>query len=292
MNLSTILDVALGMVLIYYILSLIVSYITGEIAKWTEMRAKDLEHVLRERLKHPETFEKLMNHPLVTNLKPIRVKLFGTGKWDSKVAAIPASTFSTTLFDILAPESDEDNKLEKLKSAIKGMPESDMRTSLSSVVGQTVEDIQTARENVEKWYDDIVQNVSQLYTQHVRRIAIICALLVSIAVDADSIAIVNQLWSQPTLRAAAETKAQDFVNQAPDPQQANVASYVASLQELKIPILWAVPLPQDTQGWLLRILGWLITWVAIAQGSSFWYDVLKRVRSTVSGGGAAQPAKT
>jgi hypothetical protein len=286
MDLSTIIEVALGLVLLYYVLSLIVSSMTSEISKWTQMRAKDLELVLRERFRDPETFDKFMNHPLVKNLQPMRLKPIGTGIMDSPVDKIPAHTFSTTLFDILAPQAGEENKLEQIRNTVRGLPDGEIKTSLSSLIDVTVTDIQTARENVEKWYDDIMQNVSRLYTQHARRIAIICALVVTIVVDADSITVANQLWSQPTLQAAAGAKAEAYIREAPDPKEADVSTYIATLEELKIPILWSMPLPQDEQGWLLKILGWVISWVAISQGSSFWYDVLKRVKSagsTISG---------
>jgi hypothetical protein len=289
MSLSTILDVAIGMVLIYYVLSLIVSYITSAIAKWTEMRAKNLEQVLRGRLRDPDTFDKFMNHPLVKNLQPMQSNWQGKVS-EGKVTDIPAHAFVSTLFDILAPETPDQDKLEQLRQAVTGMPEGEIKRSLVPLVGTTVTDIQTARQNVENWYNDIMQNVSNLYKQHARRIAIICALVVSIAVDADSLTIVKQLWDQPTLRAAATAKAEAYVKQAPDPNQANVASYVSELEELKIPILWTMPFPTTWQGWALKAFGWAITWLAIAQGSSFWYDVLRKIRT----GGqptTASPAK-
>jgi hypothetical protein len=279
MNLSTIVSVALGLVLVYYVLSLLVSYITTTISRYTQMRAKDLEHVLRQRLEDPETYEKLMGHPLVKNLRPMQVTFMGRKIWEGEVASIPARTFSTALLDTLAPETREQDNLEHLKNAIKRLPDGDAKTSLACVVDSTVTDIQSARQKTEEWYDDVMTNVARLYTQHARRIAIICALVVSVALDADTINIANRLWAEPTVRAATVVKVEEYVAKAPNPDEADVATYVAELEELQIPILWATPLPQDTQGWFLKILGWAITWLALAQGSSFWYDVLKRVRS-------------
>jgi len=290
MNLSTILDVAIGIVLIYYVLSLIVSYITSEISKYTEMRAKDLELVLRQQIKDPHTFDKLMTHPLIKNMQPIRVNMLGQ-MWEAKVSDIPASTFATTLLDILTPETPDQDKLAQLKNTIRGLPDGDIKTSLSCMVDSTVTDIETARVNVEKWYDDIMQNVSQLYKQHARRIAIITALVISVAVDADSLTIAKQLWNQPTLQAAATAKAEEFVKQPPSPD-ASVADYVSQLQELKIPILWTMPWPQTWPEWALKIFGWLITWAAIAQGSSFWYDVLRKFRSGGTAATTSAIAKT
>jgi hypothetical protein len=282
MNLSNIISVALGLVLMYYVLSLIVSYITTAISRYTQMRANDLERVLRERIEDPATFEKFMHHPLIKNLQPMQVKMMGTTIWDGKVSSIPARTFANALLDTLAPATREEDKLQYVQDAINSLPDSNFKDSLDCKIDATVDNIREARVKVEEWYDDVMTNVSWLYTQHARRIAIICALAVAVFLDADSIAVANRLWAEPTLRAAAQAKATVYVDNAPDPEQADVVSYVAQLKELELPILWVTPLPQTTSTWFIKIFGWLITWLAIAQGSSFWYDVLKRVRSVSS----------
>jgi len=282
MNLSNIISVALGLVLMYYVLSLIVSYITTAISQYTQMRAKDLEHVLRERIEDPETFDKFMHHPLIENLQPMQVKMMGTTVWEGKVSSIPARTFANALLDTLAPATREEDNLQKVQDAIHGLPDSNFKDSLACKVDATVENVREARVKVEEWYDDVMNNVSWLYTQHARRIAIICALVVAVFLDADSIAVANRLWAEPTIRAAAEAKATAYIDNAPNPEQADVVTYVAQLEELELPILWSVAAPTTVPAWLLKVFGWLITWVAIAQGSSFWYDVLKRVRSVSS----------
>ncbi|MBN1994013.1 MAG: hypothetical protein JW953_15035 [Anaerolineae bacterium] len=282
-NLPNILSVAIGLILLYYVLSLVVSYITTAINQWTEMRAKDLKYVLKERLQDADLYERFMNHPLIKNLRPMQVKMMGREIQETDVTDIPATTFATALLDILTPDSAEEDKLAQAREFIKELPEGDMKTALKCVIDSTVENIQTARQNLELWYNDVMKNVSLLYTQHARHIAIICALVVTMALDADSIAVANRLWVEPALRAVAVAKAEEYINQAPDPETVDIVGYVAELEELQIPILWSVPLPQDAPGWLLKVFGWAITWLAVAQGSSFWYDVLKRVRSATSG---------
>lgn len=284
MNLSNILSVALGLVLMYYVLSLIVSYITTAISRYTQMRAKDLSHVLHERFEDPETYEKFMQHPLIKNLKPMQVKMMGTTVWEGEVDSIPTSTFANVLLDVLAPETREDDKLEYVRNAVKNLPGGDIKESLSCMIDSTVTDIQTAREKVGEWYDDMMRNVSWLYTQHARRIAIITALIVAVALDADTLNVANRLWAEPTIRAAAEVKAAEYATAQPE---GDVVFYVSQLEELEIPILWSTPVPQDAPNWGLKIFGWIITWIAIAQGSSFWYDVLKRVRSVSPGSGSS-----
>ena len=38
-----------------------------------------------------------------------------------------------------------------------------------------------------------------------------------------------------------------------------------------------MPMPSDALGWLLKILGLIVTSLATAQGAPFWFDILKRI---------------
>ena len=45
-----------------------------------------------------------------------------------------------------------------------------------------------------------------------------------------------------------------------------------------IPVGWSAGnIPQASNGMFLVYIGWFITGLAAAQGSSFWFDVLKRL---------------
>lgn len=75
------------------------------------------------------------------------------------------------------------------------------------------------------------------------------------------------------------------------------------LDELELPLGWSFQFPDqdlgtpenlrdfpDTfGGWILKILGLLITGVAISQGSSIWFDVLGRVINLRGTGGKPEP---
>ena len=63
---------------------------------------------------------------------------------------------------------------------------------------------------------------------------------------------------------------------------------VGELDELNLPIFWQGGADKDLGPYIAgRLLGWLITWFAVALGSSFWYDVLKQIRG---GGSSPEPS--
>ncbi|HYH87546.1 MAG TPA: hypothetical protein VEX60_18975, partial [Pyrinomonadaceae bacterium] len=66
----------------------------------------------------------------------------------------------------------------------------------------------------------------------------------------------------------------------------------STISELGIPIGWSWQpitddprgLPSGFGGWLLKVVGWLLTAFAVSQGAPFWFDLLNKIiviRSTV-----------
>ena len=102
MSVSAILEIAIGLVLIYYVLGLMVSAVTSWITKGFEIRANQLEKYLADLLQDEDKLSEILQNPLVTVLKPLGlvpvVGLF-TGKTkEYKAGKIPAATFIHSLF--------------------------------------------------------------------------------------------------------------------------------------------------------------------------------------------------
>ena len=286
MSLSTVFEVGLGLILVYYVLSLVVSKVVGEITKWTQLRARDLEEGLRDLLGDSGKFVELMQHPRIQNLQPKRLKFLGTEFTTYQVDAIPASSFALTLLDVLAP-GEKSDPMADLRSAVESLPAGKAKESLLGMINSGVQTIEDTRSLIEGWYDDGMQNVSLMFTQHARRIVFIIAAVVTLLTGVDSVAIAQNLWEEPSRRAAVTAQADQFAQEQPE---GDIQSFLAELEALDIPLLWDFDaLPGDVGGWAQKIAGLIITWVAISQGSSFWYDVLKKVRG--DGGTATETAQ-
>jgi len=72
--------------------------------------------------------------------------------------------------------------------------------------------------------------------------------------------------------------------------ECRVQQNLAEIKKLGLPIGWTRAegdprsLNISWQGWLLRIIGWLVTALALSLGAPFWFDMLNKfivVRSTV-----------
>ncbi len=109
---STILDVAIGMCLIYLLFSLICSAISELIEGFAKNRAADLERGIRELLSHQsgdQAVQKFYDHPLIYSLFAGDFQSAALKKWWQKGRSlpsyIPARNFALALMDLALPGS-------------------------------------------------------------------------------------------------------------------------------------------------------------------------------------------
>jgi hypothetical protein len=284
LSISSILEVAIGLALIYYVLSLVVSYISSQVLRWTETRAKMLETGLAELLKNPSLLQSIWEHPFIQLLHPRRLSFLGSGEKILKVEEIAPDTFSIVFLSTLTTGVASQPTLADVQQAINKLPDGDLKGSLTEMLNSGVTTIQEMHSRLERWYDDMMAGVAALYKQHARRIVIYVALVVALVLGVDTIQLSRYLYTAPAARISLVEQANLIVAQAGAGDQ-QAMNYLANLQSMELPLIWMAPLPSGTGGWLLKILGILITWAAIAQGASFWYQNLKKLREVTTGKG-------
>ena len=62
---------------------------------------------------------------------------------------------------------------------------------------------------------------------------------------------------------------------------------VESLREelRRLPIGWKAPLDNaEREGWISKLVGWIITALAVSLGAPFWFDMLNKLNSLRSTG--------
>lgn len=282
MSLSSVLEISLGLILVYYVASSIVSAITGQIAQITRLRAANLERGLYNILADSGRYEQIFTHPLIQSLSKRRVTLFGPVQVQG-VDFIPSQTFALTLFDVLAPgaKDDDPQALAVLREAVFVMPEGKTRDALMGLLNSGVNTLEQAQERVAGWFDCAMESVSDLYAQYARRIVVIVAAVIILVLGVDSVDIAVTLWQQPTIRAAAAAQAAQLAeqNQLNLEDAGDVEAVLDEITVLDIPLFWDLnDLPTTLNGWGLKVLGLIISWVAAVQGAPFWYDVLKKLK--------------
>jgi cell division septation protein DedD len=364
---STLLEVAIGVVFVYLLVSILCSALNELIEAWLKYRARYLEEGIRKLLSDPGLAESFFEHPLI---KPL----------GERPSYIPARTFSLALWNIAtsagaqgeAAAAGVTQNLADIRKFLGSLPDDKygkIKVSLLTLIDEAGNDLNKARANVEGWYDDAMDRVSGWYKRRTHFILIVIGLVAAFVLNIDTIQITKALLYNDTLRKSVADAAQKYVDEnpaptpaptaAPAPTQTTAAPTAAAsnptptptpevaaeeqarlakakinqvrgeLNSLGLPIGWpfkpdigdnkykeigdakarqlqyAADLdayntdprrwPPDVYGGLLKILGLILTGLAVSQGAPFWFDLLNKfrvIRSTVKPREKSRPEGT
>lgn len=351
---STMIEVAIGVIFVYLLVSLLCSALNELIEAWLKYRARYLEQGIRKLLSDPGLADQFFNHPLVRPL-------------GEKPSYIPARTFSLALWNIAtsaeSKASGVTQNLSQIRAFLQTLPDEsygNIKTSLLTLIDEAGNDINKARANVEAWYDDAMDRVSGWYKRRTHIILIIMGLVAAFVLNIDTIQITKALLYNDTLRKSVADAAQKYINEnpaptpaptaaptsTPDPAAAEAASQDAAVEQsrlakakinqvrgelnsLGLPIGWpfepketdekytSIPdvkerkaqyakdldaYDTDPRRWpsgfysgMLKILGLVLTGLAVSQGAPFWFDLLNKfmvIRSTVKPREKSRPEGT
>jgi len=226
---------------------------------------------------------------------------------------IPSRTFATALLDILAPSDGKTPRaLAEVRKGIDALPESPAKEALVSLAASTGYQLSEFQTKVESWYNDSMERAAGWYKRRTQKILLLLGVLVAVGMNVDSIQIALNLWNNPVARQAAIDVGQKFVEknpiQASDKTDAvkkitDEADTLAKMgQSLPVPFGWRSEMqangacpdeacfyhPLSTMFWPQKLVGWLITALALSLGAPFWFDTLNKfmmVRSTLKSKG-------
>ncbi len=290
---SAIVEVAIGVVFVYLLLSLICSSLNEWIAAKRNMRAKTLEEGIRNLLNDPQGTAlagDLLKHPFIK----------GLARPGDMPSYIPSRNFAIALFDMIAPADPAAGArtLKDIREKVAQLPNPAVQKTLLLLIDDAEGDLKKARQSVERWFDDAMDRVSGWYTRNTRAVILGLALAVSVALNVDTIFIARSLWYDGSMRASLVSAAGEFARQpsstGAQPLE-NVKQVQAEIRKLPFPIGWSLA-PKDVRGipstfWgvVTKIIGLLFTTVAVSLGAPFWFDILNKLVNLRAAG--KQPEK-
>lgn len=259
MYLDAILEVAIGLIFSWLVLSLATMQVQEWISTFLSWRAKFLQRALLNMLGDESLVERFYAHPLIRSISP-------PGKKPGEVlrpAYIPAQRFAEATLDLFfsagQPSIRSTGRLS-FKELQQGLLRlRDENPSLAAILDHLVPDLElylergelslaSLRIQLERWFNDAMERLSSLYKRHAQKWAFVIGFLLALIFNVDSINIARQLWREPTLR-------QVIVQQAIAQQASDPATGFSQLQRhvemLSIPVGWSVvaPLPDQKCGW-------------------------------------------
>jgi len=221
---SEILDVAIGLILLFLILSLVCSSVKEALETVFKYRARDLERGIRELfgdLDRQHMVPLFYNHPLINGLFKNR---YNPNKPRDLPSYIPSAAFALALTDLVlsgkaqaalqangaadsavipaqAPAA-EPTTFTSLAHAVSNLPaNSDLRGALLPLIESAGDDITRARKNIEDWFNSSMDRVSGWYKRRTQLIIAGVGFAMATFLNVDSIAIARYLNTSQTARS-------------------------------------------------------------------------------------------
>lgn len=292
MDLTVIIQVAIGIMFVWIILAIITSQIQEWVASILAWRSSMLETTITQILGNETIKDRVYNHPLIQGLY--------TNHGKRKPGGIPQDKFALILFEEVMNSDvtikDAKNAFDRLRKNVatlktmEGRAElKDFATSLDTLligIEEKADDathaITEARMRVESWFNNSMERLGGAYRRRVQIVAIIAGISVSAVLNVDTAAIVNSLWNDPLVRQAVVAQAsqlQESETQPDEPASAEtIGAYVEKLDVLSLPIGWKPEnIPADANGWAVKFFGILLSGMAAAQGAPYWFDLMRKL---------------
>ena len=227
MQLDAILEVAIGLVFVWLVISVATLEVQNRISILLDWRADQLEKSILSMLKDETLVRKFYAHPLVIELSP---KDSNGNLLRNKQGAIkrpgyiPNATFATVACEVImnAGKEGEDIPLDmmslsEMSASVKALAEKNPNLErvnhyLLPKMEKAVDDMDSKlaeyRKNTEGWFNDVMLQASNWYKLRSQWIAFWIGLSIAVFMNIDTINVAQKLWQEPTARAVIVAQAQ------------------------------------------------------------------------------------
>lgn len=290
---STILDVVIGLIFVYLLLAILCTAANELVAAFTRRRGEMLRKGIMQLLYNQPTknnggtdgfLQEFYKHPLITSIMHDA----------NHPAYLSPRIFTTVVTDVLTAAKLGTVEFADLKASARELPEGNVKKSVLALVQRSDNKLEDAQEAIEGWFNDAMDRVSGWYKRRTQIWTIIIAVLLTVVANADTTHIAQRLWTDPVLRSAVVEEAKVRAQKpAPtvsveyededDPTKPTVTRNEGnqlSAQETQLLgqlLGWRGVLKDNTwKDWAERVLGWLLTVLALSMGAPFWFDLLNK----------------
>ena len=281
---QTVIAVLIGLSFLYFILAVLCSGVKEFIAAKLNFRAATLESAIGRMLANGESAappgsgqSSPAGAPPVSNLGTAFYShplIQGLAYKDKNPSYIPTRYFSTVLEQILRARQIGSADYAAL---IHNLPEGQLKEKLSALAERGGNEAEAVRKEIEIWFDSTMDRVSEWYKRQAQKIVLAIAVVLAIALNADSFTVFRALWQNSTLRdnvVVMAAKAKSDMS----PEQAE--QQLKALEQLKqLPLGWTGISWKDAGllWWLLKFFGLAVTAFAATLGAPFWFDAMNKL---------------
>lgn len=315
MNLTTWLDVAIGLTLIYLGVSLFVTIINEYIAQMLNLRGRQL-HVALNQLIDDEAIKQTLEqspalksffkdqpgnkgfHVVINVFKQLLVFFLPANRLPSYV---DTNVLGRMLVGSLSSPGKADNAVSQILEKIDELPDSSLKTQLQAIArtsGSTIENLVAA---VSDWLDRSLTMLSESYKRNLQIISFGIGLAIAVMLNINTITLTQDLYHNKEIRDATTALAIQITEQTNKESfekcgKLPLDKFMSDITCAPFKRLMDVMQKHDTtlgkipigrpEGFLKSFpnsptdwCGWLLTALAVSLGAPFWFDLLNKVVS-------------
>lgn len=281
MGLNAAIDVVIGLALMYLCLSLVCTTINEMVATVLGWRARSLAAQIALLVDEPVLRGAFYENGIVKSAHSAPL-LGGASGHPSYLAGADFALALLASLDTSKPLPGFDD----VQQAVIKLPPSAIRDSLLCHIAGAQASLDRLRNNIAVGYDQAMDRLAGAYQRRLKALSFVVGLLLSLALNADSVVVSHVLWHDTAVRQEAAAMAANLAAGLPAPEL-DGAKLLPLLENVKaadealrpLPLGWPV---QAATGWgwwdgLEKLLGILLTALALSLGAPFWFDVLSKL---------------
>ena len=218
MDFGAALDVAIGLIFIYLLVSLFVTALQEFVASKLNKRSDYLVRRVHGLLGDGQEgwsaeLTQVWNNPLIKSLK--------TDGGDNEDASTPKSqlyknapsyiagpTFAMALVDALRPGGATTVTMRQLKSAVETMENKELQKALLPMLASAGDKVENFQDHVGHWFDAAMDRTSGVYKRWAQRVTFWIGVSAALLLNINTFGVIDTLWRDPVARAAVVAQAQ------------------------------------------------------------------------------------
>ena len=299
---STILEVIIGLVFLYLLFSLLATFVNEIISTFFKFRATQLKKAIKNMMDNDaeegrKLFDKFHKHPLIQSF----VKKKGKGF----PSYIEPKKFANVIVEIYEEEKISKTK-DEIKETIAKLPEHNyLRHILLNYIEKGEDKAEELQKSIEDWFNSVMERTSGWYNRYIKVWTLAIAFVIALLFNFDTIHVYQRLSKDSKVRKELVKYAEDNIDKYAEYLKIDttdnrtdslllekmdslkkgidviIDEEITSIEQMA-GIGWnqsdsKTKIEKPVKFWFLKIIGWIITALAISLGAPFWFDLLNKV---------------
>ena len=297
-----ILDVIIGLVTVYLAFGIACTALVEAVLSWFRVRSRNLETALKEFFNGDynqyDTFIKAFyDHPLI--------KTLSKGK-NGRPSYIPTEIVGQVVESLLIAKGTAKSIVEAIDALPNTYATNQIKALLNEFATRVRGDTAEFRKAIETHFDATMERASGWFKRYTQNVALLASALLVIGANVDTIELVSSLYSDPAARIKiveiadqqlseakaiekkAKTEMSDNLKEAKKKSKEAQLAFnqaVLALESAGLKFGWKDFSPVGIDEYLSKIIGLVVSILAVSLGAPFWFSVLQRfmqVRSSLT----------